>query len=695
MKYKKRYKFSFLLLIILLNGVSCFSKNTIRIPDYLRNYITSVEWENIGSSEMEINFHNVSDNLTKVTLVTELKDSVFQDDWQINITPAFSPVFHWASHLTPTHEHIIAQHVFRAPAVIVSTHRKKLSLIPDLDILKQGTPVDWYMDMDALENEITLGMSSSEVKEHVLFVRKPGAVFPRGKVTFGFYILISDEKKDLINPFRDVTSFLWEKWGENTSKTTLSGFADLEKYVEHTYNWAFGSWRKSVWQEFNLNGTEVGSPVFIVNVSQSPNFPGIASEREFLSIWNQAWFSSLRSASGLYRYARHRGNKVLLDYALKTKELALAFPQKNGFFPGLIATQMEKVEIDGKIYKRSKGWNSHYFGNSNRNPYTRDIGLSPMHILDMSFTANQMLLWYSELEQDKRLLSYTEKYADALIQIQDEEGFFPAWLNNETFEPMHHLNRSPESSMSVTFLLNLYNITQNEKYRCSALKAMEAIINHIVYTGQWEDFETYWSCSPFGRDDLVGKKIERNNQYKQNTLSIYWTAEALLKSYHVTGDKKYLKLGERTLDEMLMYQSCWQPPYIFIRALGGFGVMNADGEWTDARQSLFAELIIQYGIELQRDEYTERGIAALYASFEMMYCPENVNTKRLYEKTWPFFNEKDFGFMMENYGHNGITSVDGVGIGEFTIYDWGNGAASEAYNRIVDHYGKKFLVAGN
>ena len=112
----------------------------------------------------------------------------------------------------------------------------------------------------------------------------------------------------------------------------------------------------------------------------------------------------------------------------------------------------------------------------------------------------------------------------------------------------------------------------------------------------------------------------------------------------------------------------------------------------DARQSLFAELIIQYGIELQREEYTERGIAALYASFEMMYCLENVDTKRLYEKTWPFFNEKDVGFMMENYGHNGITSVDGAGIGEFTIYDWGNGAASEAYNRIVDHYVKRFLI---
>lgn len=43
---------------------------------------------------------------------------------------------------------------------------------------------------------------------------------------------------------------------------------------------------------------------------------------------------------------------------------------------------------------------------------------------------------------------------------------------------------------------------------------------------------------------------------------------------------------------------------------------------------------------------------------------------------------------MENYGHGGRTSPEGEGIGEFTIYDWGNGAAAEAYNRILDKFGK-------
>jgi hypothetical protein len=106
---------------------------------------------------------------------------------------------------------------------------------------------------------------------------------------------------------------------------------------------------------------------------------------------------------------------------------------------------------------------------------------------------------------------------------------------------------------------------------------------------------------------------------------------------------------------------------------------------------LFAELILQYGKELNIEEYKQRGTAALKSSFVMMYCPENPKTKEQWEKVYPFFNEKDYGFMMENYGHIGVTDSHGLGIGEFTIYDWGNGAAAEAYNRVVDHFGKEYL----
>ncbi|HMN30125.1 MAG TPA: hypothetical protein PKE45_18380, partial [Caldilineaceae bacterium] len=140
----------------------------------------------------------------------------------------------------------------------------------------------------------------------------------------------------------------------------------------------------------------------------------------------------------------------------------------------------------------------------------------------------------------------------------------------------------------VTFLLKLAALTGEEHYRRAALRAMEAVLVEIVPDGRWEDFETYWSCCSFGKETFYGRRIPRNGLYKQCNFSIFWTAEALLACYRLTGAERYLRWGRRTLDELSMTQQSWQPPYIYIPALGGFGVMNFDGEWNDSRQSLFA-----------------------------------------------------------------------------------------------------------
>ena len=113
--------------------------------------------------------------------------------------------------------------------------------------------------------------------------------------------------------------------------------------------------------------------------------------------------------------------------------------------------------------------------------------------------------------------------------------------------------------------------------------------------------------------------------------------------------------------------------------------MNADAELNDARQSLFSEVILRYGHLLGRKEYLARGEEALRASFSMMYCPENPQALEQWQLRWPFLGADDYGFMMENYGHDGRADDLHTGIGEFTIYDWGNGAASEAVMRIMDH----------
>ena len=675
---------------LLISIISNFAKSQ-QLPYSFHPFVQKIKTVQLGDQNAEIIVNKLGRNTLHIKYIFNLSEDVQQDDWQVNVIPAFQPSFHWAPHLTPTDKHIIDQHVFRSPAMIVSDNNRILTVIPDLDIMKSGTPVRWYMDMDAEKNILTLGLSNYKLTAHVMFERDKGAIHSKGKEEFGFYLIKSDSKDDIQNPFRKSLEFLWKNWGHKlyTAGNPLPG--NLTPYVEHTYNWAFNTWAKNVWQEFTINGVKVGAPVNLVFMTQSPNYTGQSSEA-LCSIWNQAWFSSLRAASGLYRYARRIGNEEFIKKANMAKEIALMAPQIEGFFYSVIATEMEVIEVNGVKYNKSKGWDTQYWGNSNRNPYSRNVKLAPFHILDMSWTALLMLRWYEELEKDPRLLQYAEKYGKALISRQDEKGFFPGYLDLETLQPMSYLNDSPETSLSVTFLLKLHELTGKQEYKEAALKAMEAVIREVIPTGRWEDFETYWSCCSVGTPEWVGKKVPRNNMYKQCTFSMFWTAEALFECYQLTRNKQYLKYGQRTLDELLMAQASWQPPYIYVNTLGGFGVMNADGEWNDARQSLFSEIILQYGELLKIPEYKERGLAALRASFVMMYCPENSITKIQYEKVYPYFGKEDYGFTMENYGHDGITSQEGIGIGPATHYEWGNGSASEVFNRIVDKFGMDYVI---
>jgi hypothetical protein len=616
---------------------------------------------------------------------------IAQDELAVEFDLAIQPDFWWAPHLAPHEGYVVGQHVFRAPAIIVQRDSLTLVIAPDLDLVGRRPGNPWFIDYDAVQNKMWLGMVETEIPEHVLFRKTPGMKFAPGTVELGFFVAAYNDRGAVRNPWSKLASFHWNRWGRPLYERGKPIPAPLQNYVRHTYDWAFEGWGDVVWQEFDLEGIRVGAPQFIVNVSQSPNYPGHWFQRELLSIWNQAWFSSLRSASGLYRYGRRVGDEELLRKARLTKELALAAPMRNGIFPAVIATRNETVEIEGEEYQRPLGWEHYFWGNSNRSPHDHGISSDWYHILDSSWTALLMLRWYEELEEDERLLEYAREYGERLLALQDSLGFFPGWLHPKTHEPGSVMNRTPETSMSVTFLLELADLTGAARYRAAAVRGMDAVLAEIVPQGRWEDFETYWSCCRWGREEYLGEKIQRNAMYKQNSFSPFWTAEALLHTYHATGDSRYLEWGRRTLDELSMFQQVWQPPFIYVPALGGFGVMNSDGEWNDSRETLFAELFLDYYRETGDSAYFERGVAALKSGFVMMYCPENPTVKAMWEKVYPWFGPEDYGFTMENYAHGGRTSPEGEGMGMFTIYDWGNGAAAEAAMRILDHYGHVYI----
>lgn len=627
----------------------------------------------------------------RVRMTWDVVDTVAQDELSVRFDLGFEPDFWWAPHLAPEEGYVVGQHVFRSPALIAGSGALTVVVVPDLDIVGRRPENPWFMDYDAPRRKMWLGLVKAEIPEHVLFKKAPGMAFAPGKVEIGFYIAVYNDSAEVKNPWARTAGFLWKRWGSPLFAKGEPVAGPLQSYVRRTYDWAFEGWGKHVWQEFDLGGVRVGAPQFIVNISQSPNYPGPWYQREFLSIWNQAWFSSLRSASGLYRYARKKGDAGLLRKALMTKELALAAPMKDGLFPAVIGTENDIVEVGGIEVRRPRGWDEARWSNSDRTPDDRGITPDWTHVLDSSWTALLMLRWYEELEKDARLIDYARVYGERLLKLQDAEGFFPGWLHPVTSEPGPVMNQTPETSLSVTFLLKLAEATGEAKYREAALRAMDAVLARIVPQGNWLDFETYWSCCGWGREKYLDKKIERNAMHKQNTLSMFWTAEALLAAYRATGHRPYFEWGRRTLDELSMAQQVWQPPFIYVPALGGFGVMNSDGEWNDSRETLFAELFLDYHKETGEPAYLERGVAALRAGFVMMYCPENPAVKAMWEKVYPWFGPEDYGFTMENYGHGGRTSPEGEGMGVFTIYDWGNGAAAEAAMRILDHFGPAVL----
>lgn len=671
------------------NSILSFSSKNVLKEVY--GYVSDIEAEVIDGVHPKLRSYMTDDGQVKVSLSYDFPRAVRRDDIKIKIRPAFNPTFHWAPHLTPTDNHVIAQHVFRNPAMIMQGNDTTLTMIISPENKFNNDLFHYYADMDAQRQELILGISKTIVTDHVLYEKAPGMEIPAGILNFEFYLKGSTEAEDIRNPFRHVAGFFWDNYGHQSYRKEDFSLSMFNTYCDRTYKWAFDSWRDAVWQEFDIDGNRVGAPVFIVDVSQSPNHGGPKSLREDCSIWNQAWFSSIRSASGLYRYAKRIGNDTLMQKALMAKDLALSAPKKDGLFYAVVATPTVSENYSGHKVSVSGGWENLYWGNSNRNPVTWDLEKSPFHILDMSWTAFVMLDWYDKLEKDRRLMDYVTPYADKLVSLQFDNGYFPAWIDVESLEILPYLTDSPESSMSAWFLLKMYSQSGEDKYKEAALRSLNMIMKDVIPAGRWEDFETYWSCCRWGADCLPGKKVKRNNMYKQCNFSMYWTAGALLEAYRLTSDVKYLHAGQRVVDEMLMTQSTWQPPFIYVDVIGGFGVLNTDGEWNDARASLISELLLDYGRETGNPEYSERGMMALKRSFTMMYCPENPKTRLMWEKTWPFFGEEDYGFLMENYGHAGTTSEDGDGMGNFTIFDWGNGAASEAFNRIYDEWGEKIF----
>jgi hypothetical protein len=74
------------------------------------------------------------DGWQRVSLRWQVPGEIACDELAIPFQVALEPDFWWAPHLAPDKGYVIAQHVFRSPALIAQERSLTVAVVPDLDL---------------------------------------------------------------------------------------------------------------------------------------------------------------------------------------------------------------------------------------------------------------------------------------------------------------------------------------------------------------------------------------------------------------------------------------------------------------------------------------------------------------------------------------------------------------------------------
>ncbi len=621
---------------------------------------------------------------------------------------ASPPDYSFVPHLRPRSDMVIGDHVFRSPTVMVRKDGVFFALVPDLDLLEEtyaATDARYYLDYQEAAGEnlsptVSFGIGRARVKGHVYFVNdfRAETSVARDRTLVLAYHLFAD--RDGTGP-HDILTFLWDRYGRRRFRRGEPQAAGWERYASQGMNRVFK--RGDLFRTFTLEGQPCGGAIGIHFLSgrgvrtmslrglqrylryQEPLLAGARRGIEFMSehpraerlferasrrwsprvppqIFLQSWFNNLRSAYGAYWFAGRWNDQELRHRALEVKNLAILAPGEGGAIPSV-------------CYPTENGvfWSRGTRGFRHIDSYST---------ADCATTGYHMVQWFEDHERDPRLLARCRSLASFLMGLQLPSGAFPAWVEvaSGSTRAAPELEESATAAAGAMFLARLFHAVSDVTYLDSAMKACDFIAREVVPRGKWFDYETFYSCSK----KRLSLYDEHTGTYPQNTLSMYWAAVALGLVFRATLDREYMELGRDVIDHMCLYQQVWDPPFLSINGFGGFGVMNTDGEWNDARQAIFAPALMDYYGLTGDERYMERGISALRASFALMFIEEN---RAVAPGNMRVATDGEAGSVLENYGHFGHDHP----VPGFIDSDWGAGSACYAAAYAQRHYGDIFV----
>lgn len=610
-------------------------------------------WNCLGNEKFaaQINISNYSKNIIhfqidlKSDSLAILKDLFLQLKFLPHDFAKWSQCrkdFHWIPNIKSEPSQIASDHVFRSPVVLMMSDNIGAALVPDLDLIIDNRPAPYYLDMRFPENqapEIIYGISNYQVEPHQYYSKngKPFTI-KNGKIKMGFYLIISPNtsKNDLL---RDANNLLWEKFGKTYLTHHEPQTVPFKQYTEYGYDMAL----KELW--VNAKYPNSGGITLSTYFDQQKQKWGGRSFPD--DLWFHSWFNNMRTAYGLYQWGKKLSNPEWKQRAIMVRNLILNAPAEKGFFKTIYNSQAESWITSGQ--------------GGGENVY---------HLPDNSWTAYWLLRFNEESEHDEKTNKFILDYANALLLCQQPDGSFPTRMFSDSFKSDSVLNGSASEGMSVWLLAEmrlkgLFPETSNKLVDYAIKKGLNHIEKEILSRQKFEDFELYFSCS----SKLLDFYDPVSEMYGQNTLSIQWCAEAFRTGYQLFKRQQDYDNAQFCIDLLCLYQQVWNPPYLSFYAFGGFGVMNTDAEWNDARQAQFAETLANFYDLTGNTEYLERAVAAAKASFALMVIDENKDVAPFNYKG----TENQFeihGAMAENYGHCGNDCRSGQ-----SGFHWGTGSA--------------------
>jgi len=573
----------------------------------------------------------------------------------------------YAPAIRPSESHVIGDHFFRAPAVLAQKGQLFGAIAPDLEVLRDNRPMPTIVDLDCTQRMVdapllSYGFCDYRLVGHVYFANDPSMLRRVPKdIELGFDLLVS-ARAGTKQAMAYTMKYLWERYGRQYFNRVMPQAMPFEAYARGCYPAAFREQygdNKLGWFETEIDGRICGGVM-----------SGWGYQQGWVS-W-QSWFNNLRSAWGMRWWGKRRNIKDLIEKADKMLNLALAAPMNQGACPTTYMSR-EKQWRGSLIMPRPEC----YYDLTN--------------IAWKGIWLQRWLTSFDDCPRKADIEAQLKEMAALMMRFQQADGSFPSWLTRD-LKVVPVLDRSAQSALPAWFLAEYALARASRESADPAMiaairKAADFLVQEVVANSYYYDFETFFSCSPKpclqvnGKADHEAMRDPFTLQPPQNTLSMQWTAEALLRASILTSDATYQTAALQALDRLVSYQNVWPISYRGVAyTYGGFGVQNSDGEYHDARQAQFGVTLCQFGAMLGRQDLFERGVAAVRASVALINSPLHQANYIYPSPNYPS------GLEPENCGHGGDDFQNGR-----TGFDWGEGSGLAAMAELLDQFGGMYV----